>query len=307
MNKRFIFAVLLVIIIVAVISAVFARGQRQVAQDKIEVTASVYPMAEFAQQVGGDKVHVTNITPVGTEPHDFEPSPQDIIKIEQSKVFIYTGAGFEPWADRVVPTLQGVTVINASEGIPLLRATPEAGEKPNPHGTDPHFYLDPVLDQKVVHTIARKLAEVDPANRAFYEKNASIYAKKLADLDKEYRTGLIICNSRDIVTAHASFAYIAKRYNLVQIPIAGLSEEEPSPARLAEIARFVKEHHIKYIFFEKLVSPRLSDTIARETGAKTLVLDPIEGLTPDEQKEGKNFISIMKQNLANLRLALECR
>ncbi|MHB8840424.1 MAG: metal ABC transporter substrate-binding protein [Candidatus Aquicultor sp.] len=307
MNRRFIFAVLLVIIVVAVVSIVASRGQRAGTQNKIEVTASFYSMAEFVRQVGGDKVHVTNLTPVGAEPHDFEPSPQDIVKMEQSKVFIYTGAGFEPWADKVVPSLEGVTVINASEGILLLPATPEEGEKPNANGADPHFYLDPVLDQQVVRTVAKKLAEVDPANKALYEKNASAYAKKLADLDKEYRTGLISCGTREIVTSHAAFAYVAKRYDLIQIPIAGLAEEEPSAARLAEIAKFAKEHHVKYIFFEKLVSPRLSETIAREIGAKTLVLDPIEGLTPDEQKAGKNFIGLMKDNLANLRLALECK
>ncbi len=305
MNRRFIVAVLVVIIIVGVISAVFA--QRQGTQSGLVVTASFYTMAEFARQVGGNKVHVINLTPVGVEPHDFEPSPGDIVTIEKSKVFIYTGAGFEPWADRIVPSLKDVTVINASEGIPLLPVTPAEGENPSARKNDPHFYLDPVLDQKVVRTIAVKLAEADPANRAYYEKNASAYVRKLNDLDKQYRTGLLICNNRDIITAHAAFAYIAKRYNLVQIPIAGLSEEEPSPAKLAEIARLAREHHVKYIFFEKLVNPRLSDTIAQEVGAKTLVLDPIEGLTPSEQKAGKNFVGLMKDNLANLRLALECK
>ncbi len=305
MNRRFIVAVLVVIIIVGVISAVFA--QRQGTQSGLVVTASFYAMAEFARQVGGNRVHVINLTPVGVEPHDFEPSPQDLVSIEKSKVFVYTGAGFEPWASRIVSDLKDVTVINASEGIGLLPVTPIEGETRGGSKTDPHFYLDPVLDQKVVRTIAAKLAEVDPSNRAYYQKNAVAYVKKLGALDKEYRSGLLICNNRDFITSHAAFAYIAKRYNLVQIPIAGLSEEEPSPAKLAEIAKLAREHHVKYIFVEKLVSPRLADTIAQEIGAKTLVLDPIEGLTPDEQKAGKNFISLMKDNLANLRLALECK
>ncbi|HZD60665.1 MAG TPA: metal ABC transporter substrate-binding protein [Anaerolineae bacterium] len=305
MNRRFVIG--LIILIAAVIGISSISASRQGAeQKKIGVVASFYPFAEFARQVGGDKVTVTNITPVGAEPHDFEPSPQDIVTMKKAKVFIYSGVGLEPWADKVVPDLTGVTIINASEGIPLLTATPEEGET-NAHTVDPHFYLDPVLDQKVVRTIANKLTEVDPANKAFYDKNADAYIEKLAKLDRGYRTGLTSCNSRDIVTSHAAFAYLAKRYHLTQIAIAGLSEEEPSPARLAEIARFVKEHHIKYIFFEKLVSPRLSETIARETGAKTLVLNPIEGLTPDDQRAGKNFISLMQDNLKNLRIALECR
>jgi zinc transport system substrate-binding protein len=304
MNKRFILAVFAVIIIVAILIIVVVGRQKKQSQKKIEVTASFYPLAEFVHQVGGDKVKVTNITPLGAEPHDFEPSPQDIIKIERSKIFIYTGTGLEPWADRVVPTLEGVTVINASKGIPLLPAIPQEGQKSNPNGVDPHFYLDPVLDQKIVNNIAKNLIKVDPANKAYYEKNAKSYEKKLADLDKEYRKGLSKITTKDIITSHAAFAYLAKRYGLVQIPISGLAGQEPSAKRLAQIAKLAKERHIKYIFFEKLVSPRLSDTIAREVGLKTLVLDPIEGLTPEEQKQGKDFISLMRQNLANLQLAL---
>jgi len=305
MNRRFVIGV--IVLIAAVIGLSYAFVNKQGAgQKNIGVVASFYPLAEFVRQVGGGKVTVTNITPVGAEPHDFEPSPQDIVTMKQAKVFIYTGVGFEPWAGKVVPDLTGVTVINASKGIPLLSATPEEG-RINPHKADPHFYLDPVLDQKVIKTIANKLAEIDPANKAFYDKNAAAYIDKLEKLDSKYRAGLISCNSRDVVTSHAAFAYLAKRYNLTQIAIAGLSEEEPSPARLAEITRFVKEHHIKYIFFEKLVSPRLSKTIAGEVGAKTLVLNPIEGLTPDDQKAGKNFISLMQENLKNLRIALECK
>lgn len=316
MNKKFILAVIAVIAVVAVVSVLAARSQKRETKNKLEVTASFYSMAEFAQKVGGEKVHVTNLTPVGAEPHDFEPSPQDIAKIERSGVFIYTGAGFEPWADKIVPGLKKVTVINVGEGIDLLPAIPEEKEESgshetdephHSHATDPHFYLDPVLDQKVVKLISKKLSEVDPANRSYYEKNASDYIDELVALDEEYKAGLVNCGSRDIVTSHAAFAYLAKRYDLNQIPIAGIAEEEPSPAKLADIAKLVKEKHIKYIFFEELVSPRLSETIAREAGAKTLVLDPIEGLTPEKKKAGKDFISLMRDNLDNLRLALDCK
>lgn len=308
MNKGFILAAIVLVVGIIAVGLVFANLNKKDTDQKIKVTASFYPLAEFARQVGGDKVTVQNITPAGVEPHDFEPSPQDIASFQKSKVFIYTGAGFEPWAEKVLPDLKGVTVINASKDISLLEAVPEEEEGEEYKGeeatTDPHFYLDPVLSQHVVKNIADKLSEVDPSNKGVYEKNANAYIEKLAALDKEFAEGLATRERNDIVTSHAAFAYLAKRYNLKQVPIAGLSEEEPSPAKLAEVAKYCRENNVKYIFFETLVSPRLSETVAKEVGAKTLALNPLEGLTTEEQKQGKDYISVMQENLKNLRIAL---
>lgn len=302
MNRRFIFAAVVLVVIIIAVAAVFANLNKKGSEQKVTITASFYPLAEFANQVGGDKVTVKNITPAGVEPHDFEPSPQDIVSLQKSKVFVYSGAGFEPWASKVLPDLKNIAVVNASKGVSLLEAMPEEEAT-----TDPHFYLDPVLAQQIVKNIAEKLGEVDPDNKSFYEKNAGVYIEKLALLNKEFQEGLKSRQRNDIITSHAAFAYLAKRYGLRQIPIAGLAEEEPSPARLAEVAKFARENNVKYIFFETLVDPRLSETIAREVGAKTLVLNPLEGLTPEEQKQGKDYISVMQENLNNLRIALECK
>lgn len=307
MNIRFIVAVIGVIIIVMAVSAAFAGSHQKAAPGRIGIAASFYPLAEFARQVGGDRVEVSNLTPPGTEPHDFEPSPQDIVKIRQSQVFIYTGAGFEPWAERIAADLNDITVINASDGIALLPALPEqSAQTPGDNQSDPHFYLDPVTDQAIVQTIADRLSQIDPANQSYYQENARRYNAELAALDSSYRAGLSDCQRQEIITSHAAFAYLAKRYGLIQVPIAGLSDEDPSPARLGEIARIAQDGGIRYIFFEKLVSPRLSETIAAEVGAQTLVLNPAEGLTSEEQAAGKDFISLMEDNLSNLRLALEC-
>lgn len=307
MNLRFILSVIAVIIVVMVISAAFASSHEPEAAGRVGVAASFYPLADFARQVGGDRVQVTNLTPVGTEPHDYDPSPQDIVKIEQAKVFIYTGAGFEPWAEKVVPELGDIAVVNASQGVELMPAgDEEAGRGSGGFTADPHFYLDPVGVQQIVRQIADALAAVDPANAAYYQENASRYDVRLAELDAAYRSGLASCVRRDIITSHAAFAYLAQRYGLTQVAIAGLADEDPSPARLAEIADLVRARNIKYIFFESLVSPRLSETIAAETGARTLVLNPVEGLTAEERAAGKDFIGLMRDNLANLRLALEC-
>ncbi len=298
MNRRFLLSVVGVIVVVGVICFAYTNRQNPAGPPKIQITASFYPFAEFARQVGKDKVRVTNITPAGAEPHDFEPSPEDMIKIQQSAIFIYSGAGLEPWADKLVQGLANVKVIKASRGLKLLSA---GSNRP-----DPHFYLDPVMDQKIVKEIASALSEADPANKNYYDRNAAAYIKKLDDLDRKYRAGTLKCRSNDIVTSHDAFAYLAKRYGFTQVAIAGLAVDEPSPAQLAVISNFVKANNIRFIFVEKLVSPLLSETIAREVGAKTLVLDPIEGLTPDEQAAGKDFIGLMEDNLANLKIALGC-
>ncbi len=273
---------------------------------RLAVTASFYTMAELTRQVGGDKIDVTTIIKPGVEPHDYEPTPQDIAAIHNSKLFVYNGASLELWADKIGNELasEGIVVVRASDGINLVPGSAEGEGAPS---FDPHVWLDPVLAAREVDNIKDGLIKADPGNRKTYEQNATSYKAKLADLDREFRTGLANCGRSDIVTSHQAFAYLGRRYGLDVMAISGLSpDEEPSPEKLAQVAQFARQHNVKYIFFEKLVSPKLSQTIASEVGAKTLVVDPLEGLTQDEINQGKNYLSIQRQNLANLRLALNC-
>jgi zinc transport system substrate-binding protein len=268
-------------------------------------------VAYFSQEVGGAHVKVTNITPAGVEPHDFEPTPQDIARIEQATVFVYNGAGFEPWINRILPDLQraGVTVVDASRGISLMKGETEEGSgEPSAGGhLDPHIWLDPITAKQMVATIAEGLVAADPVNRSSYRMNAERLSNMLSALDTEFRTGLGTCERREFVTSHAAFAYLAKTYDLTQVSITGISpDEEPSPQKLAEVATFAKQKGVKYIFFETLVSPRLAETIANEVGAQTLVLNPIEGLTDEEIAAGNNYLTIQRDNLKNLRRALDC-
>ncbi|TAK31212.1 MAG: ABC transporter substrate-binding protein [Chloroflexota bacterium] len=278
----------------------------------IQVIATFYPLAEFARQVGQEKVTVRNLTPAGAEPHDFDPSPRDMAALQKSKVFIYNGAGFEPWVDKVLKDLptQTVVVVDSSEGIRLLdKSSVEEGQEQTGIGSsfDPHFWLDPVLAKQQVENIKAGLIKADPANGAFYEANASAYSAKLDELDGQYRDGLAGCKRRDIVASHNAFQYLAKRYDLNVVAISGLSpDQEPSPRKLGEIVQFARANDVKYIFFETLVSPRLAETIANEIGAKTLVFNPIEGLTDEEQAVGEDYLSIQRENLENLKTALEC-
>ena len=164
------------------------------------------------------------------------------------------------------------------------------------------------MAKKEVEKIAQAIDQADPNNKSFYDQNTKNLEDKLDQLDNEYKTGLTSCQSKDIVTSHAAFGYLGTRYGLNQVAIAGLSpDEEPSSKQLVDVADFARKNNVKYIFFESLVSPKLSETIAQEIGAKTLVLDPLEGLSDDNIKQGKDYFSVMRDNLANLQTALQCK
>lgn len=268
---------------------------------KIPVTASFYPLYFFAGQIGGDKAEVRNLTPAGVEPHNWEPAPQDIARIEKSKLLILNGI-MEAWGDKVKNNLQGkqVTVVAAGEG--LFKST-EVGQM----SSDPHVWLSPPLAEKQVEVVTRGFIKVDPSNTAYYETNQKKLDDRLDQLDQAYKQGLSNCIQRDIITSHAAFGYLAGTYGLNQVSIAGLSPEaEPSSRQLAKIASFAKSNNVKYIFFEKSASPKLSETLAREIGAQTLVLDPLEGLSEDDIKIKKDYFTVMEDNLRNLQTALQC-
>lgn len=262
----------------------------------LQVTTSFYPLYFFAQEIGGAKARVHNITPAGSEPHEYEPTAQDLVDIERSDLLILNGAGLEPWGDRMGTSLQGSTVhiVTAVDRNTTMR--------------DPHVWLSPPRAKQEVMAILAGFIHVDRSNAAYYTKNAQELALRLDELDQSYRDGLKKCTGRDIVTSHAAFAHLADEYRLRQVSISGLSPEaEPSAQQLAEVAEFARDHEIQYIFFESLVSPKLSETIATEIGAQTLVLDPIEGVTEADIQQGKTYFTIMYDNLTHLRTALSCQ
>ncbi len=303
MQKRLIFIVGLIVGLVLIGILVSSR-RPTIQSNKLSVVASFYPIAHFAQQVGGDKISVTNITPASTEPHDFEPTARDLIRISQAKLFIYNGNNVDSWGDKVKSDIvaRGGTVIKMSDALTSLPSSEESGQ------LDPHFWLDPILAQQEITVIRDRLVKIDPTNAGTYQHNAQAYIDQLTALDQSYRTGLANCQLHDIVTSHAAFGYLAQRYGFTQIPIAGISpDQEPSPQKLAAIAHLVKQKNIHYIFFETLVSPKLSETIASETGAQTLSFNPLEGLTDQEIAAGKTYLTEMQTNLTHLRTALLCQ
>lgn len=317
MLKKVVATICLLAIVTAGIVYIGNRSHTPVRDtSKVTVAASFYPLYEFARQVGGNDVRVTNITPPTAEPHDFEPPAKILADTSKAAVFIYNGASFEPWTASFVRDYEGV-IIKASNGVFLSEGHHDHREGVRHPGsqahtatgeTDPHFWLDPVWASQVVDSITLGLIQADPGHATDYKKRAAAYQGKLMQLDAAFRKGLEQCDQKTIVASHGAFSYVAQRYGFHVESIAGIRpDQEPDVARLAELATIVKEKHIPVVFFESLVSPRLADTIAKETGARIAVLDPVEGLSDEAKKEGKNYLSIQRENLANLRSALACR
>jgi zinc transport system substrate-binding protein len=272
---------------------------------KIQVAASFYPLYYFASRIGGEKADIINITPSEAEPHDYEPTAQDVAQIEKSKLLILNGGGLEAWADNIRENLNSVhtVIVIAGKGL-INQQVMEEGEDI----VDPHVWLSPPLAGQMVDKITGGFIKADPENARYYETNAGALKSRLRDLDNKYRQGLGNCAGHAIITSHAAFGYLATTYHFTQVPIAGLSPDaEPSPRQLAQIAEFARKNNVKYIFFETLVSPKLSETLAHEIGAKTLVLNPIEGLIKEDLAQGKNYFTEMETNLANLQTALKCK
>ena len=275
---------------------------------RLPVIATFYPLYEFASRVGGERVAVRSLVPAGVEPHDFEPTPQDVAALTQARVLIYNGAGFEPWVEKLLPEVPASTVrVNATRGLPLVRGVREE-EGASRRALDPHVWLDPVLAAQQVDRIVEGLAKADPDGRAIYMANGAKVKSELDALHRRYTSTLATCRHREFITSHAAFGYLARRYALTQVSISGLEpESEPSPARVKQIVQAARRTGARVIYYETLVSPRVAEVIAREVGAKVAVLNPIEGLTADEQRRGQNYFTVMDANLAALAAGLDCR
>lgn len=339
-------------------SAAPETGADKSAAEILEIRTSFYPMYEFTRHVAGDLANVENLVPAGMEPHDWEPTPQDMAAISEADVLVYNGAGMEGWIEQVLDSAKdtGLKAIEASHGIEVMEgsgehdhghehghdehaheegehaheegehaheegehaheegehaheegehAHEEHGHDHDHGGLDPHVWLSPALAIQEVRNIEQGLAEAAPQYADQFKANADAYVAELEALDKEFTEGLKDSKRKDFITQHAAFGYLAKQYGLTQVPIAGLSpDQEPSAAQMAGIVEFAKEHNVKTIFFETLVSSKVADTIASEIGAKSAVLNPIEGLTEEELAGGLDYIAVMRQNLDALKTAL---
>ena len=287
--------------------------------EKLTVITAFYPLQYAAERIAGDTATVTNLTKPGAEPHDLELTPRDVGHVEQSDLVVYL-KGFQPAVDDVVAQEADDHNLEVSQFANLTLTVPPGAEDDehdhapgddhgHDHGEqgarDPHFWLDPQRLSKVGDGIAARLSELAPDRAETFRDNAAKFRSDLADLDNDFRTGLATCRNRDLVTSHEAFGYLSARYGFRQVGITGLSpEQEPSPAQLRRATTFVRDHDVRTIYYETLVSPAVANTVARETGATAAVLDPIEGLT--DQSAGTNYPAVMRANLATLRKGQAC-
>ena len=286
--------------------------------DKLQVVTTFYPMYDFTKQVAQDDAEVSMLLEAGMEVHSFEPSSQMIAEIQDADVFIYNSPEMETWVPDVLASIDtsDMVVICASDAITLLEYEGEAhahdheseekgANAGHSHTVDPHVWLDPVLAQTEVSTIAEGLAEADPDNAEDYLENAGIYNGKLNELDEAYRAAFEGTENRTFVTQHAAFAYLAARYDLNQISVTGLNAEvEPSAAALATLSDYVKANNILHIYFENNASSQTAETLAEEVGVELAVLSPLEGITEEDQKKGSDYISVMLDNLEALKKSI---
>jgi len=259
------------------------------------VVASFYPYAFVAEQVGGTHVEVANLTSPGVEPHDVELKPKQVGAVQAADLVIYQ-RGFQNAVDDAVDQadLPGDAVLDVAKTVRLDEA----------HG-DPHIWLDPSTMVTVVRVVEKRLSAADPDHASAFAAEAQRLERELTRLDSAFSDGLKTCRTRTIVTSHAAFHYLAERYRLTQVPIAGIDPtNEPSPGQLAEITSLVKREKITTIFNEELVSPAIAETVARETGARTATLDPIEGLSDNGGDE--TYLTLMRRNLDAIRTANGC-
>lgn len=291
----------------------------------IQVVASIFPLYDFAREVGGDKIQVTLLLPPGMEAHSFEPRPAQLDLLQRADIFLLTHPAMEPWASDLIKGLSNnqLAVIDTSRGVKIL---PLEGDHDHDHAhdhkrgsskgrrqneetrIDPHFWLDFDNAAKMTDNIARALAEKNPSQSAYFQGNAEKYKKRLADLDTKYRSALAACPQRLIVSGgHAAFRYAAQRYNLGYISAYNFSPNaEPAPRELIKIIKLVKKHGIRYIFHEELIQPRVAQSLSAETGAALLLLHGAHNITKEEYDRNVSFITIMEANLNNLKTGLLC-
>jgi zinc transport system substrate-binding protein len=270
------------------------------ANGRINVVAAFYPLAFVTERIGGDRVQVTNLVAPGAEPHDLELQPEQATQLARADLVIYL-RGFQPEVDKAIDQQGGSRAFDVATVEPLADPPPGV-ESETPK--DPHVWLDPLRLLAFALKITDRLVQLDKTGEAAFFTNTNGLRSEVETLDKEYAQGLANCQRHEIVTSHAAFAYLARRYHLTQIPISGVSpEEEPTPQHLAEVAKLAREKGVTTIFFETLVSPKVAEALAREVGAKAEVLDPIEGL---EQGSKEDYFSVMRNNLTKLKSALGC-
>lgn len=308
--KKILFLAAVVLILVAGIFFIIRKSSPPAPETgKISVVTSLFPLYDFAKNIGGEKADVFLLLPPGVEAHSFEPTPSDIGKINRADIFIYAGAAMEPWAADILAgaTNKNLITVDASSGVALIPAVFHDTDEPA-GAPDPHYWLDFNNTKIMVDEIGQALAEAEPAEKNYFEQNAAAYKTALTDLDNEYKKAFTACRTKKIVYGgHYAFGYLAARYGLKYSAAQGIAPDaEPTAADLAGLVNQIRQEKINYVFYEELTSPKIAETLAKETGAKLLLLNAAHNVSRADLAAEAGFIDIMKKNLANLKIGLEC-
>ena len=287
-------------------------------EDGLQIVTTLFPLYDFARAITGDKAHVTMLLPPGVEPHTFEPKPEDMIRIGRAGLFIYTSPYMEPWAEKVIKGIDNklLRTVAAGQKVHYSAAVSadedhhglhESGD--NTHkGMDPHVWLDFTNAVIMVDTISEGIIAQDAVNADFYRRNTEVLKKRLAGLDSRYRDTLSSCGTRKLLHGgHYTFGYLAKRYKLDYHALSGVSSDsEPSASRMVKLVKEIKSSGATYLFAEELLSPRLTETLAKEAGVGVLMLHGAHNLSRDELASGVSFFDLMERNLERLQKGLQC-
>lgn len=295
MKKKIISGVLAILMVVILIgcNAKTETAKQNTTNEKLKITVSIYPLKEFAEKIGGDKIEVTCLVPENMEPHDYEPKTKDFEDLTKSKLFIYNGLGMESWVDQVNEVIKGkeLIILDSSTGV-------EARKEEN--AVDPHIWLSLKNAEIQSQNIKNTLVKLDEKNKDYYEANYSKFKEELESLYNEYKPKFDTLGKKNFITGHAAFGYLCRDFGLTQKSVENLfAEGEPTPKQLEDLVKFCKENNIKIVFSESLASPKVSETLAKEVGAKVV---PI--MTLESKEDDKNYIEAMKYNLDEIYKAL---
>lgn len=290
---------------------------------KLQIVATLFPQYDFARQVAGDKADVILLLPPGVESHSYEPTPSDVMKINESDLFLYTGKNMEAWSQKIIDAMKDSgshsVVLDVSKGISLVKTEDEeghteeadaesAGENAHEHLYDPHIWTDPVYAAAMTENIREALCGLDPGNAEYYTANAEKYEQELDSLDQEFRK-IVKNGSRQEILFGSRFAfyYFAKRYGLDYKSAfdSCSSETEPSARAVAALVEEVKAKGVPVIYYAELEEPKVAKSISAETGAKMLLLHSCHNVTREELENGATYLSLMRQNAQNLKKGLE--
>jgi zinc transport system substrate-binding protein len=268
------------------------------------VVASFYPLYFIADRVAGRYNDVVDLTPPGVEPHEYELTVRQVAEIDNARVGFYE-RGIAPSIDQAMDNDSPDQALDVSDVVHLASPVTGSGVEATSDDKDPHFWQDPTLMAQATTAFARTMAEADPAHAAYYRTQGRGLVRDLDRLDKVYARTLATCRIKTVVVSHDAFEYLARRYDVDVVPIAGLEPDaEPSLQRLHDLSSLIRERGVTTVFFETLASPELAESLAGDVGIRSAVLDPIEGLSSDDPHA--TYLTLMRQNLAALAKAGDC-